>query len=306
MMNDADSIRFGIDPAGTMHAFADETGAIGLEDDPPYTVSRNGTVLASGTLRGAGGFTYRPLPTIQVPGIGDVDFHTEHPYALLGRNATALVDAHLVLTSYTRNPPTLHSLQVLANDTPADTVDLASGTNARVRFRVDDDGGNPPQVIVRVREPLDTEWRSLVVSNHDDWFEAALPGSLDGAVDLQLELRDETGNTLIQTWSPAFLAIRDPGTVPPEQRRVALLGAWPNPARDGEVSLAFTLAGGTPASIALYDVTGREVLAQSVPSPRVGPQRITLERGATLRPGLYFARLVQDGHESRSRVVVIR
>lgn len=90
----------------------------------------------------------------------------------------------------------------------------------------------------------------------------------------------------------------------PAAPRLALGAIAPNPAR-GPLRVAFELAGGAPASLALYDVAGRRVLHRDVTA--LGAGRHALELGGTaLAPGLYFVRLAEGAASRAARVAIAR
>jgi len=87
--------------------------------------------------------------------------------------------------------------------------------------------------------------------------------------------------------------------------RLALAGAWPNPAR-GEIRAHFTLAGRERATLELIDVAGRRVLRREVGSLGPGAHAVALGSSPGLQPGLYFLRLAQGGRVLGSRVAMVR
>jgi hypothetical protein len=84
----------------------------------------------------------------------------------------------------------------------------------------------------------------------------------------------------------------------------ALYGLRPNPAV-GECNVAFSLAEAVPATLELYDVTGRKVMTREV-GGNAGMHRLRLDEGVHLRAGVYTLRLVQSGEWLTTRAVVIR
>jgi len=83
----------------------------------------------------------------------------------------------------------------------------------------------------------------------------------------------------------------------------ALQGAIPNPGRGLRVS--FSLASAGPATLAVYDVTGRKVAARQV--GRLGPGRhvVSFERPG-LAPGVYLVHLSQGSRNRVARAVVVQ
>lgn len=95
-----------------------------------------------------------------------------------------------------------------------------------------------------------------------------------------------------------------PATILVPALALALEGARPNPARGATLALAFTLRTGASASLELYDVAGRRVLAREVGA--FGPGRHVLDlRDAHLAGGVYLARLTQGGEQRQARLVVL-
>jgi hypothetical protein len=86
--------------------------------------------------------------------------------------------------------------------------------------------------------------------------------------------------------------------------RLALLGAWPNPAR-GAFSVSLSLPqGGRGARLELLDLAGRRVAG--VPLAAYGPGVHVVSLGGTgLRPGVYLARLTGAGETSTRKVAVL-
>ena len=86
---------------------------------------------------------------------------------------------------------------------------------------------------------------------------------------------------------------------------LALARIWPNPS-SLPLHVAFALPGREPARLELVDVAGRSVLAQELGAPGAGVFEASLGAGASIRPGTYWLRLGQGGHETASRVVILR
>ena len=97
-------------------------------------------------------------------------------------------------------------------------------------------------------------------------------------------------------------SVLDAGGPPPS--RLAVLGAWPNPAR-GAFSVSLALPqGGRGARLELLDLAGRRVA--EVPLGAFGPgTHVVPLRGAGLRPGVYLVRLSGAGAMSTRKVAVL-
>jgi hypothetical protein len=94
----------------------------------------------------------------------------------------------------------------------------------------------------------------------------------------------------------------------PEGRvtELALMGARPNPSLDGRLTIHFALPDGAPARLDLVDLAGRRVQTVDLTAWGIGPHVTTLGESAPLRPGIYFARLIQGRQVRESKVVVAR
>jgi hypothetical protein len=93
--------------------------------------------------------------------------------------------------------------------------------------------------------------------------------------------------------------------VPAEVNRLVLGTVRPNPTQT-DIIVTFGLPTNAPATLKLYDLTGREVYAREVGS--LGPGSLTLNLGSSvsLRSGIYFVRLAQGGQEATGRISVVR
>jgi VCBS repeat protein/type IX secretion system substrate protein len=85
--------------------------------------------------------------------------------------------------------------------------------------------------------------------------------------------------------------------------RFALKGVFPNPAQ-GALTVTFSLQDGPPASLELYDVSGRRVLAREVGGLGPGVHSVALEASGSLPSGVYMIRLTQGGRSLTTRAVL--
>jgi len=69
--------------------------------------------------------------------------------------------------------------------------------------------------------------------------------------------------------------------------------------------VSFSLAGGTPATLAVYDVSGRRIESREVGSMGAGLHVVTFGDAAKLRPGLYMVRLSQLSKSLTTTVLVV-
>ena len=79
----------------------------------------------------------------------------------------------------------------------------------------------------------------------------------------------------------------------------------PNPVTGNSFVASFSLATNEPADLILFDISGREILRQTV-NPGIGPHALTLQIQHGLRQGLYVLTVRQGGHNASARVHVLR
>lgn len=79
----------------------------------------------------------------------------------------------------------------------------------------------------------------------------------------------------------------------------------PNPARGGALTVRFTLASGSEASLELFDVSGRRVASRAVGALGAGSHALALGDHQHLAPGLYLVCLRQGGNVRTTRVAVL-
>jgi hypothetical protein len=96
-----------------------------------------------------------------------------------------------------------------------------------------------------------------------------------------------------------------PGQVVDAMWIFALHGITPNPTRS-EFSVSFSLPSANPASLAVYDIAGRQVVAHEVGGSGAGQHVVTFGRQEHLPIGVYVVRLTQDGRSLAARAIVIR
>ena len=85
----------------------------------------------------------------------------------------------------------------------------------------------------------------------------------------------------------------------------ALRGLTPNPSA-GDPVVAFSLPSAEPATLELYDLSGRLMLAREVGSLGVGAHSITLDARGRFTAGVYTIRLRQGALVATVRAVMIR
>ena len=123
-----------------------------------------------------------------------------------------------------------------------------------------------------------------------------------GAIVIWQDGRSDNGDIYAQRIPDAESVDVDPAPATPA---LALAGAQPNPAR-GVVWAAFSLEGGQPGSLELFDLAGRRILARDVGGMGAGSHLVRLDPGAPLAPGHYVLRLRTAAAALSRQVVVIR
>jgi hypothetical protein len=79
----------------------------------------------------------------------------------------------------------------------------------------------------------------------------------------------------------------------------------PNPSRTGAMLVRFTLPTDTPATLGLYDVAGRRILAREVGALGAGTHAVNLAADRRPGAGIYFVRLQQGPLARAQRIVVL-
>jgi len=83
----------------------------------------------------------------------------------------------------------------------------------------------------------------------------------------------------------------------------ALHGIAPTPSR-GPFSVSFSLPNNQKATVAVFDVAGRQVMSREVGTMGAGRHSVTV--GDRLRPGLYMVKLSQGAQVSTTRALIIQ
>ena len=86
---------------------------------------------------------------------------------------------------------------------------------------------------------------------------------------------------------------------------LSLRGLVRNPATLADLTVAFSLAGESPAELEMLDVTGRRVASAAVGALGAGPHVLTLAPTHPLAPGLYWLRLTQSGVSRTAKAVLL-
>lgn len=301
--------RIALDEGGLLlapHVFADSYGSVMEEPDADWTLSQDGNPAGSGIMTGTGGFSARGLFQVPLPAPGTWDFATGRDFVMRGQPARFDLVAHVNTAHPTDvDPPALRAFQVHANGQEADSIDFATAIDPGVSFRAVDTTGTTPSLFVR--QGASGAWTAVATQLVAGEWQAVLPAALNGTISLRLVLEDPHGQTATHTWSPAFVARSGLTAVAPggPPARLALAGAWPNPARAGAMSLRFALPDAGPARLELLDVSGRRVAAVDVGALGAGDHVVRLEPVDRLRPGVYFARLSRNAESRVAKVCVL-
>jgi hypothetical protein len=161
------------------------------------------------------------------------------------------------------------------------TVDLQRSDDSGVNWRTLARGLVGAGYSYTAAPPYTTHARFRVVESHAAQF-------ADGS-DADFEIAD-----------PALLSV---GDGPP---RLALLGAWPNPAR-AQLNISLSLAASdAPGMLELLDLAGRRVAARDLSGEGAGRHQVRLLDGARVRPGLYVVRLTHAGAVRSMKVAVLQ
>jgi hypothetical protein len=186
---------------------------------------------------------------------------------------------------------------------------LAAGAVAQVRWETPS-GITAQSVAVYHSTDGGSQW-SLVAdrlpnSGSYDWTVPNVQTDQAKLAIVLIESADATGTEVsgvLGTSEPfaidAIVGVNDPGPV-----AFALRGVFPNPAREG-LRVGFSLRDTKPATLALFDVSGRQLTERRVDGMGAGSHVVELG-GSRLPAGLYVIRLTQGGRALTTRATVIR
>lgn len=90
----------------------------------------------------------------------------------------------------------------------------------------------------------------------------------------------------------------------PLSEGLELIGTRPHPARNGVLRLELSLAGGQPAVLEVFDLSGRRIVSRPLAAGSAGRRVIEVTRDMGWAPGVYVVRLAQAGRATSTRVVV--
>jgi hypothetical protein len=87
--------------------------------------------------------------------------------------------------------------------------------------------------------------------------------------------------------------------------RFALRGVTPNPAQH-ELRVTFGLKDSKPATLAVFDVSGRQLVVHRVDGLGPGWHTVSIGGHSNLSAGVYVIRLTQDGRSLTTRAALVR
>jgi len=156
-------------------------------------------------------------------------------------------------------------------------------------------------------------WRRLSPAGFLPWGRDRANGAYDAAHD-RLVVAGGSVDGANDLWALAFQTAptaalpADPVSLPGSGTALALsspltLGMSAKTA-GGRVSFAVQLPSGDPATLALFDVAGRNVWTAPVGQLGAGSHEVEMS-GATLSPAIYFARLTQGSATRFARIAVV-
>jgi subtilisin family serine protease len=122
-------------------------------------------------------------------------------YSIRGRQGKALMKATFDLSKADKNPPTMHSLNVMENGEFTDYVE--TGQNASIQFSVTDDVGLN-NVSLSYYSDSDTSHKSLSLVKNGDMYTSPIDSLPKGYISLRIIAEDNSGNILEYEVEPGF------------------------------------------------------------------------------------------------------
>ncbi len=268
---------------------------------PDLAVASNNSLNSTSILIGLGNGQFETAQTFATGGSSPAflavnDFNEDGTPDLLACNRLS--------QSFTRQlagcPATLSSALAIVSPNGGQTWNggdeqTITWTKAAAIMTVDlqrsDDGGNNWRTIARglsgtsyaytVAGPTSTQVRFRVVDPHASQFA--------DAGDADLTIYDAS-------------VLDASGGAP----KLALLGAWPNPARH-DLAVSFTLpVGANGGTLELIDLAGRRVASVELAGLSAGPHRVALLERQSVTPGVYLVRLTHGDEVHRMKVAVLK
>jgi hypothetical protein len=149
--------------------------------------------------------------------------------------------------------------------------------------------------------------RGLPNTGSCDWTVPNLQTQQAKVAVVLAESADESGNLMNGALgvSGAFSIAGLVGVGDGESAVFALRGVTPNPSQH-ELRVSFSLRDAKPATLALFDISGRQLEAHRVGGMGPGWHTVALGGRGSLPAGLYIIRLTQEGQNLTTRAAVVR
>ena len=95
-------------------------------------------------------------------------------------------------------------------------------------------------------------------------------------------------------------------SAPAEPRDMLLsVRALANPVVAGKLAVELSLASAAPAQLELIDIAGRRIASLQLGKLGAGPHVVDLASRGSVAPGIYFARLTQEGRSAATRLAIL-
>ncbi len=197
--NGTDALRLSPQSGSAGWLFLNQRGDWRDHSQMPFTLTRDGTPVESGSM--TGGLTRQLIP-------GTHTLTLTHDRGWIdGQPSRATVTATFNTLAPDPDPPFMRDLSMLVNGLPSEVADGAASNV--VRFTMED-AVALDSVALASRVLGTSAWNPLPLSRSGDVFEAALPTAPGGPLSLRIEATDASGNRLAYAIEPA-VAMR--GTV---------------------------------------------------------------------------------------------
>ncbi len=284
-----------------------------LEPAAPFTASdiEIGSILVNGTV---------PVDTDAPTVIGDHNGNGVTDLAVKidrGSMDLTLIEGHAVPVSVTGlvdnhcfyGTAQIRVLRAVVSAPAAGSV-LAAGSVTTVRWEVPP-GTQGDSVALLASFDDGTSWvlqaSDLPNTGSHDWMVPG-PATNQARVLVVLAESSDEGAYVVDAvlgMSGMFSILDVTGVGPGAQFELALRGVTPNPAQH-LLQVSFSLPDAGAATLALYDVSGRQVLANEVGGLGPGHHTMTMGERTDLPAGIYLVRLTQDRRSLTSRAALIR
>lgn len=122
-------------------------------------------------------------------------------YSIRNRKGISRVRATMDLSKNDKNPPTMRSLNIIANNEYTDVI--TDGCKGIIQFRVNDEAIKSVELFLF--SAADSAWKKIPVNNNADLYEAEIPDNLpDEFISLRIAAEDNDNNILEFLAAPAF------------------------------------------------------------------------------------------------------